>query len=204
MNKPAAATAIFKPADWFALLDWREVFATPQPLEIELGCGKGAFLAWAAQTRPHHNFLGVERQLVRLRRVDKKAHRFGLANVRLLRVEANYFVTKLVPDHSVAGYHIYFPDPWPKRRHHDRRLINPVFVMELHRTLGPGGAVNVATDDADYFAAMQATFAQSGKFSATAPEALPAAAQTEFEKIFLAQGQPIWRSRYVAGDSQCH
>ena len=189
-------SAIFKPADWFAPLDWTTVFVTAQPIEIELGCGRGAFLAWLAGTRPPHNILGVERQLVRLRLVDKKVQRRALTNVRLLRVEASYFVTKMVPNHTVTEYHIYFPDPWPKRRHAPRRLINPVFVAELDRTLTPGGLVNVATDDLDYFAAMQAVFAASGKFSAETPEPLPLEARTEFEKIFLAQGLSIGRACY--------
>jgi tRNA (guanine-N7-)-methyltransferase len=194
------ATAIFKPADFFAPLDWGTVFTRPAPIEIEIGCGKGGFLAWAAATRPVANFLGLERQLVRLRMADKKVQRQGLTNVRLLRIEAGYFVTKMVPDGSVAAYHIYFPDPWPKRRHQRHRLINLEFVGELDRTLGPGGVVHVATDDLDYFASMQQVFAASRRFEEQPPEPLPVEAQTEFEKIFLAQGKPIGRARFVRRD----
>jgi tRNA (guanine-N7-)-methyltransferase len=175
-------------------LDWREVFGNERPVEIDLGCGKGGFLAWAAGQRPDHNFLGVERQLKRLRKADKKVLRAALANVRLLRVEAGYFVAKLAPTASVAVYHILFPDPWPKRRHHPRRLFQAAFVEELYRTLGQGGVVNVATDDADYFAHIRRLMSE--KFVETKPEVLPAEARTEFEKIFIAQGTPIERARF--------
>jgi tRNA (guanine-N7-)-methyltransferase len=191
-------TAIFRPADFFALLNWDSVFSTPAPIEIEIGCGKGAFLAWAARNRPQHNFLGVERQMIRLRKVDSKVQRIGLANVRLLRIEAGYLVGKMIPDNSVAAYHIFFPDPWPKRRHQAHRLLGPAFVLELHRTLQKGGAVNVATDDATYFAGIQKVFSNSGKFTSVEPVSLPVEAQTEFEKMFLAQGLVINRGRYVS------
>jgi tRNA (guanine-N7-)-methyltransferase len=192
-------SAIYKPTDWLAPLDWREVFGNDRPVEIDLGCGKGGFLLWSADARPDHNFLGVERQLVRLHKVDKKIRRAGLTNARLLRVEASYFVGKLVTDHSVAAYHILFPDPWPKRRHAKHRLFQAAFVDELRRTLTPGGAVNVATDDADYFAHIQKVMA--GKFAENAPEILPAEAMTEFEKIFVAAGKTIGRARFIGNKS---
>ncbi len=196
-------SAIYKPTNWLDPVDWRQLFGNDHPVEIDLGCGKGGFLVWSAQTRPAHNFLGIERQLDRLRRVDKKIQRAGLprserglTNVRLLRVEAGYFVSKLVPDHSVAVHHILFPDPWPKRRHAKHRLFQPTFVADLCRTLGKGGAVNVATDDGDYFAHIRKVMAE--RFIETPPEVLPAEAMTEFEKIFVAAGRPIGRAKFAA------
>jgi tRNA (guanine-N7-)-methyltransferase len=189
-------TAIFRPTDFFALLDWNIVFSRPAPIEVEIGCGKGGFLVWAASSRPEANFLGLERQLVRLRVVDKKIQRNCLTNVRLLRIEAGYFVAYMIPDASVSAYHIYFPDPWPKRRHQRHRLINPDFVLALNRTLTPSGVVHVATDDSDYFAAMKKVFAASERFEQLPPAPLPFEAQTEFEKIFLAQGKQIGRAQF--------
>ena len=144
-------TSIYVPSNWVARLDWVEVFGNAQPVEVDIGCGKGSFLLWSAQTRATTNFVGVDRLLRRLRKIDRKVQRIGLPNVRLIRVEASYLVGFLVPEASVAAYHVYFPDPWPKRRHRQRRLICGAFLSDLHRTLCEGGAVNCATDDAEYF-----------------------------------------------------
>jgi tRNA (guanine-N7-)-methyltransferase len=193
-------TAIYKPANWLDPLNWRAVFDQPQPIEIDIGCGKGAFLLWAAQARPQHNFVGVERQLVRLRKVDKKIQRLGLPNLRLVRIEAGYFVSKLVPNRSVVAYHLYFPDPWPKRRHHPRRLFNATFVGELHRTLTQGGVVNVASDDTDYFTHIRKVMTESKGFATEPPETLPTEARTEFETVFHVLGKKIHRTRFVRID----
>src|SRR5512138_3837196 len=106
MTEPG--TALYAPADWFHELDWPAVFGRDRPVEIDIGCGKGRFLAWAAAQEPEHSFLGVDRLLARLRRVDRKVQRLGLANVRLVRIEAGYLVAHLVPARSVAAYHVYF------------------------------------------------------------------------------------------------
>ncbi len=198
--KGAVDTVVFKPVDWFAPLKWEDAFALAQPVEIDVGCGKGAFLLWAARTRPQSNFLGIERQFARLRKVDKKIQRLGLDNVRLIRVEAGYLIGKLVPADSVAAYHIFFPDPWPKRRHAAHRLFQPEFVADVHRTLRQGGAVNVATDDPTYFLQIQSLMKRVGQFDEVAPERLPDEAMTEFERVFRQKGQPIFRSRYVRQD----
>jgi tRNA (guanine-N7-)-methyltransferase len=191
------ASVIYKAASWFELLDWRAVFERDQPIEIDLGCGKGSFLLWAANMRRDRNFLGVERLLRRLRRVDRKAVRSRLNNVRLIRLEAAYLVTKLVPDGSVSDYHVLFPDPWPKRRHQARRLISPDFVTELHRTMTLGGTVNCATDHLEYFEWIQRAFQTSGRFAETEPVALPPEARTDFEKEFVAAGKQVYRCRWL-------
>jgi tRNA (guanine-N7-)-methyltransferase len=193
-------TVIYKPANWLDPLDWTAVFSERQPIEVDIGCGKGAFLLWVARARPNHNFVGVERQLIRLRKVDKKVQRLGLQNVKLMRIEAGYFVSKLVPSDSVKNYHIYFPDPWPKRRHHPRRLFNASFVGELHRTLARGGEVHVASDDANYSTQIRKVMVEGKRFAVELPEALPPEARTEFENVFLDQGKEIYRTRFVRLD----
>jgi len=192
-----ADSAIYRPANWLDPLDWTQVFPKAQPVEIDIGSGKGGFLLWAAQAIPERNFLGIERQLIRLRKVDKKILRLQLPNARQMRCEASYLVSKLIRDGAVAAYHIYFPDPWPKRRHHPRRLFQPEFIRELHRTLGKGGAVHAATDDLDYFEYIQKVMRASGLFTEQETDLLPVEAQTEFEKIFLAQGKQIGRAKYL-------
>lgn len=195
-----ATPTIYMPPNWLDPLDWRHVFSADLPIEVDVGCGKGGFLLWVARSRPQSNFIGIERQLVRLRKVGKKVERMGLANIRLLRVEASYCIGKLVPDDSVSAYHVYFPDPWPKRRHHRRRLFQPDFAANLHRTLRSDGAVNVATDDEEYSAYIEEVMEERGGFSQTAPVQLPPEAMTEFEKVFQAAGQLIFRARYVRRD----
>ncbi|MEI6085676.1 MAG: tRNA (guanosine(46)-N7)-methyltransferase TrmB [Verrucomicrobiota bacterium] len=196
LTAPAHST-IYQPANWLDLLDWTQVFPKAQPVEIDIGSGKGGYLLWAAQTKPGINFLGIERQLIRLRKVDKKILRFELTNARQMRCEASYLVGKLIPAGSVAAYHIYFPDPWPKRRHHSRRVFQPEFIRDLHRTLAPGGVVHAATDDPDYFEYIQKVMRASGLFTERSADSLPVEAQTEFEKIFLAQGKKIGRAKYL-------
>jgi tRNA (guanine-N7-)-methyltransferase len=193
-------SAIIRPANYLDPLDWSKVFGRVAPVEIDVGCGKGGFLVWAARQRPAHNFLGVDRLLVRLRKADKKAARAGVTNVRLLRIESSYLIGRLIPADSVTAYHIFFPDPWPKRRHIARRLFNAAFLRDVDRTLQRGGAVHVATDDANYFAQIQEVARESGRFGEVTPVALPVEAQTEFEQLFVAQGLPIFRACYRRRD----
>src|SRR5215467_3421841 len=99
-----------------------QLFPKVQPLEVELGSGDGSFLVNYARLHPEHNFLGVERLLGRIRKMDKKGRRAGLANLRGIRIESAYFLEYLLPRHSATALHIYFPDPWPKRKHRRHRL----------------------------------------------------------------------------------
>jgi tRNA (guanine-N7-)-methyltransferase len=128
--------------------------------------------------------------------VDRKAARAGVNNVRLIRVEVTYLVSKLVPDGSVSTYHILFPDPWPKRRHHARRLIAVPFLTDVHRTLIADGVVNCATDHEEYFAWIQREFQKSGQFAENEPAQLPPEAWTDFEREFVAAGKKVYRCRW--------
>jgi len=118
------ANLLFKPVSYIQRLELKEVFTTSKPLEVELGAGDGSFLAQWAALHPERNFLGVERLLGRLRKINRKAVRLGLTNVRLMRIEAAYFLEYMLPSNSVSALHIYFPDPWPKRKQRKHRLIN--------------------------------------------------------------------------------
>jgi len=167
-----------------------------QPLEIELGSGDGSFLAQYAECHRERNFIGVERLLGRLRKLDRKALRLGLSNVRAVRIEAAYFLERLLPPGSAAAVHIYFPDPWPKRRHHKHRLINERFPLLARQALADGGVVYLRTDDAAYFAQMKEVFAACAFFAeAPTPEEL-AATLTDFERGFLAKGIQTLRAAF--------
>src|SRR6059058_3143531 len=121
-------TLIYKPTSYVQKLDWGAVFERVQPLEVELGSGDGSFLVNYAKLHPERNFLGVERLLGRLRKLNRKGLRAGLTNLRGLRIESAYLVEYLLAPGSVSALHIYFPDPWPKRKHRKNRLINDRFT----------------------------------------------------------------------------
>jgi tRNA (guanine-N7-)-methyltransferase len=162
-------SSIYRPASWVEPLRLSEMFAELQPLEVELGSGDGSFLAKRARANPNRNFIGVERLLGRLRKLDRKGQRLGLRNLRLLRIEAGYFLEFLLPPGSVHALHVYFPDPWPKRKHRKNRLIQQRFTELAARALAPGEVVYLRTDDADYFAQIQEVFAANQKFRAVQP-----------------------------------
>jgi tRNA (guanine-N7-)-methyltransferase len=177
-------------------LDLAQLFPTGRPLEVELGSGDGSFLAEYAALHPGSDFVGVERLLGRLRKLDRKGRRLGLANLRAVRIEASYFLEWLLPPKSARALHIYFPDPWPKRKHRKHRLINERFPTLAGEALAEGGAVYLRTDDADYYAQMKAVFAARPSFVEIAtPEAL-AAVLTDFERGFLKRGVPTLRAAY--------
>lgn len=145
-------------------IDMAALFPASQPLEVELGCGDGSFLVNYARLRPEHNYIGVERLLGRLRKLDRKGRRAGLTNLRGVRIESGYFLEYLLPPHAAIALHVYFPDPWPKRRHWRRRLVNEHFPRMAERALAPGGTVFLRTDDAPYFEQMVNVFAASPAF----------------------------------------
>lgn len=175
------------------------MFARTQLLEAELGSGDGSFLAQWAAACPERNFLGVERLLGRLRKLDRKAQRARLANMRLMRIEAAYFLEFLLPPRSVSALHVYFPDPWPKRKHRRHRLVNERFPELASRVLMPQGVVYLRTDDADYFAQMREVFGADKRFCfAETPDTL-ASVTTDFERDFQARGIATLRAAWQLG-----
>ncbi len=177
-------------------LDLPHIFPKPQPVEIELGAGDGGFLIEYARRHPERNFLGVERLLGRLRKIDKKAQRAGLTNVLALRLEASYLVRYLLPPNSVAAFHIYFPDPWPKKKHQKRRLVKPEFAQWAYRALEPGGFVYLRTDSESYFEQMRESFGGHPGFQEVETPPELASILTDFERDFVAEGRTIFRIAY--------
>jgi len=177
-------------------LDLAALFPVAQPLEVELGSGDGSFLANYAKSKPEHNFIGVERLLGRVRKIDRKGRRAGLTNLRVVRIESGYFLEYLLPRHSASAVHIYFPDPWPKRRHWRHRLVNERFPDIAHRALAPGGVVYLRTDDRPYFEQMTTVFAASPSFQPVPTPPDLAKELTDFEKGFLARGITTLHAAY--------
>ena len=180
------------PANCFEPFDLVTVFGRSAPLEVDLGCGDGSFLATMAAENPDKNFLGVERLLGRVRSACRNIERAGLTNARVMRFEITYFAEHLLPPGSVTAFHLLFPDPWPKRRHARRRVVSGSFLASLQRALVPGGAVHIATDDTEYFRQITHAVSASPDF-AIIPAPSSVYPSTKFERRFRAQGVPIQR-----------
>jgi len=133
------------------VLDWERIFGNDAPVEIEVGCGKGRFLAERAAACPGVNLLGLDWGLPWLRRTVRRLRRAEVENVKILRTNAKHLLRHLVPAASVRALHVYFPDPWPKKRHRKRRLFDPETTASMERLLAPGGRLEVATDQGGYF-----------------------------------------------------
>jgi tRNA (guanine-N7-)-methyltransferase len=191
---------VFQPASYIERIRLHELFGQAQPIEIELGAGDGSFLVQWASLHPERNFLGVERLLGRLRKVCRKAVRQGLYNVKMMRIEAAYFVEYLLPPQSISALHIYFPDPWPKRKQRKNRLIENRFVEATANTLTAGGTFFLRTDDRDYFEQMQDRFQKNSRFERVETPTELRAVLTDFERGFLARGVQTLHAAYRKRD----
>ena len=187
---------IFHPSSYVQPIEFAKLFPVRREIEVELGAGDGSFFAQWAALNPERNFLAVERLLGRLRKIERKLRRAGLLNARALRLEAGYFAEYLLPSASVSALHIYFPDPWPKRKHRRHRLINEHFAEVLRTALIPEGTLYLRTDDLDYFTHMREVLGANKHFeSVPTPERL-AAVHTDFEREFNAHGIQTNRAAY--------
>jgi tRNA (guanine-N7-)-methyltransferase len=194
--QPTKAGLIHKFDSILERLDVGKLFPKAQPLEVELGAGDGSFLAKYAEAHREHNFIGVERLLGRLRKIEKKSLRAGLENVALFRIEASYFLEFLLPEKSVSALHVYFPDPWPKRKHRKNRLVNEPFAELVGKVLLPGGTIFLRTDDADYFSQMTRVFGANPGFDKREVPAELLSFVTDFERNFHLRGVPTLAAAY--------
>src|SRR3712207_1136762 len=147
----AAAAIEYVPGEDTQVLDIEALFASASaPLEVDLGCGDGSFLAALAARAADRNYLGVEQMIGRVRSSCRRIGRFQLTNARIVRGEIAATVAML-PSNSVDVFHLLFPDPWPKRRHHRRRVFTRELLDLLGSVMKPEGLLHVATDQRDYF-----------------------------------------------------
>lgn len=179
-------------------LECPSVYDLSRPLEVEVGCGRGRFLTGRAARHPECEFLGIERMRERVEAFDGKTRRLGVANAHVVRVEALYAFWYLLPAHHVRRAYVFFPDPWPKRKHHSHRLFGPRFLTALWKRLEVGGDVQFATDHEEYFHVVEECFAADPRFERVAPMERGPDEWTEFETLFRGKGMPIhaaaWRS----------
>jgi len=176
---------------------WAEIFGNTNPVEVEVGFGKGAFLLALARNRPEHNFFGVEFSKRRAFRLARLIERDGPSNAIAIHADMTCLVRTMIWPASVTAYHFYFPDPWWKTRHQRRRLFRDDFVNALARTLVTGGMIFLASDVAEYFAETVRQFS-------TVPELIQFPWErdhstrkgkpilTDFERKYRTEGQPIF------------
>jgi tRNA (guanine-N7-)-methyltransferase len=178
---------------WFGdRFDPRELFGRSAPLETEIGSGRARFLVAAARACPAHDFLGLERSLAYYRVCRERVARSGLANARALRADGRLFVESLPPD-SVRAFHVYFPDPWPKKRHRKRRLLDAVTLELLASRLEPEGTLRVATDHPGYGRAVRSLLETVPAFEGLEWDALASPPPSSYELKYREEGRPIWR-----------
>lgn len=174
---------------------WSDIFGDARPVEIEIGPGLGDVLMAFAAAAPERGFFGIERSYGLADAIMARATTAGLTNVRAVGGDAREIVAHYVPPGSVHAYHVYFPDPWPKRRHHRRKLFHPEFVAALLRTLEPGGLLYLATDLSPLLDEMHRALSPSPFTRAddVPPRARPT---THFERRYGRAGTfaSVWRS----------
>ncbi len=180
-----------------ALLDFSAVFGRRAPVVLEIGFGTGEALAAMAKQHPEQDYLGIEVYRPGVGRLLRRLQAEGIANARVLIGDAGEILARRIPDASLAGVCLFFPDPWPKKRHHKRRLVQPSFAALLCRKLAPGGYIHAATDWQDYAEHMMAVFSQTlllenavgpGRYAERPPER----PLTRFEQRGQELGHRVW------------
>lgn len=178
---------------WFGEgFDAAGFFGRDAPFEIEIGSGRARFLVAAARANPSHDFLGLERSLSYYRVCRERVERSGLANARVLRADGRLFAEGLAPD-SVRAVHVYFPDPWPKKKQRKRRLLDAVTLELLASRIEPGGTLRIATDYAGYGRSIGSLLESVAALERLDWDALPPPPPTSYEVKYRAEGRPIWR-----------
>ena len=185
-------------------LDFSVAFGRAAPTILEIGCGMGETTVAIAQAHPENNYLGVEVHSPGVGSLLKLIGEKQLANVRIVQHDAVDVVEQMIRPESLAGIHIFFPDPWPKKRHHKRRLIQPRFVQSLASRLLPGGYIHLATDWQDYAEQMLIVLANEPLLENAAagfsprPEYRPL---TKFEQRGVKLGHRVWDLLFRRGES---
>ena len=177
------------------------LFGRAAPLEVEVGSGKGLFVAAASAARPEHDFLGIEISHKYARHAAAKLARLQRTNAAMVHGDGLRIFRELLGDASLAAVHVYFPDPWWKARHKKRRVMNEGFLKDVERTLKPGGVLHFWTDVEEYFVTtldlIRQTTRLAGPFAV--PERPPEHDldyRTHFERRMRLHGEPVHRAEF--------
>lgn len=175
---------------------WSEVFGRSSPVEVDLGAGDGVYAEARAKRESDRNFVAVERLLGRATKIAKKAIRNQLTNLKVLRLESSYFIKNLCSESSLDAITVRYPDPWPKRRHHENRLLQKEFFEDAARAVISGGCMKLTTDDREYFEWAQK---EAEKCSAWVPDLSWTGIDeptSEFEELFAKEGREVYRKAW--------
>ncbi len=168
-----------------------EFFGNARPVEVEIGSGRGNYLAARAALHPDINFLGVEWKTKLVHLAEKRCERKRISNIKFIDTDAREVVNTLPPA-SISVCHIYFPDPWFKQKHLRRRLVTPGLIQRIFQSLIPGGLLEIATDDADYFRQIKNELAPPGFRESVNERLFSPETKTLFETKYLAQGRNLY------------
>ena len=182
----------------FVRLDLQRLFGNSNPVILEIGSGKGRFLISSATERPDRNFIGIEKSLHYHRVIRDRVAKRSLTNVRLINHDAFLVMRDMLPDQSISEVHIYFPDPWPRKKEQKRRIIRAEALREIGRILVPGGSAIYVTDHAEYYEAAAPAIAALFESEARqpGPDDPP---RTNYEAKYRAEGRPIYEVRFWKG-----
>jgi tRNA (guanine-N7-)-methyltransferase len=176
-------------------LDFDQLFARAAPRVLEIGCGMGETTVEIAKLRPDTDFIGIEVHAPGVGNLLRKVDALALTNIRVIQHDAVEVVAAMIPARTLAGIHVFFPDPWPKKRHHKRRLLKPAFVHDLTERLQAGGYLHVATDWEHYAGEILETLSAEPLLENTAPGFAPRPDYrplTKFERRGLKLGHGVW------------
>lgn len=182
-------------------LNWSEFFGNDNPVEIDVGCGRGLFLFHASQANPDINYLGIELDWKEARRGARRLQKRNLPNVRVLGGDVFYVFKKMIAPHSLDAIHVYFPDPWWKRKHRERRVFNDQFADLAAGLIRGGGLLHSWTDVEEYFGVISALMEHHPLFDTLpAPEEKAPQDdmdyQTSYERKKRKLGLPIYRGKW--------
>ena len=176
---------------------WPEVFGRSAPVEVDLGAGDGIYAEARARREPEKDFVAVERLLGRATKIAKKAVRGELRNLKVLRLESAYFIKNLCSPGSLDAVTLRYPDPWPKRRHRENRILNLAFGEDLARAVRPGGLLKLTTDDKDYFQWACAEMDRCSNWNIQQDWSGVDEPTSEFEEQFKQEGRSVYRRAWM-------